>query len=474
MSAPWLFIDGRPAGRRRDRDMLVAGSVFLGMLGLVVVGWGPLVVLDEAVADWFNRGVRGSQFAVSTLHVLTDLGGAQVAWVVIPLIVVWLAIRRAPRAAAIAAVTGLGAAVLDPGIKALVDRARPVVDATVATAPGASFPSGHALGAAVTYGPLLWVFLPSVPSRHRRKVVVAAVSVVAVVGVTRTALGVHHLSDVLAGWALGVLWLGVTNILFDRGVDRQVGMAAPRSATRPAPHDRPVLVDGASTVAQLVVAAVLTWGALLAIGELISVPRGVVLAFDARLMDWAVAIRTSWLSDVARLVGRLGGTVPVMAGLLVSTVLALAITRDWRPSLFLVTAVAGETSIFLATAAIVERGRPEVEVLTGNLPPTPSFPSGHAAAAIALWGAVALLVFAWRRDWLGWSAIGAAVVIALAVALTRLYRGVHYPTDVLTSLVFTSAWLAVCWRSLQPGPPPGPDDHDRAVATFEHAQGVSR
>ena len=452
--------------------MLLSGSVFVVLLGLVVVGWRPLFAADEAIVDGLNRGVSGSGVLISILHAITDLGGAQVAWVVIPMTVVWLVIRRAPQAATIAAVVGLGAAVLDPGIKALVDRTRPLVDATVATAPGASFPSGHALGATVTYGLLLGVFLPAVPPRHRRWVTTLAVSVVVAVGLTRVALGVHHLSDVVAGWALGVLWLGLANQLFAHAVHGRAVPGELSEAAQPAPRDRPVLVDGPTTVARLVVAAVLIWGVLLGIGELISEPRGVVLAFDARVIDWAVGLRTAWLSEVARAGGRLGGTVGVVAGLALSMVLALAITRDWRPPLFLATAVAGETGIFLATATIVERGRPEAQMLTGNLPPTPSFPSGHAAAAVALWGGVALLVFAWRRDWLGGVAVGAAVVIALTVALSRLYRGVHYPTDVLASLAFASAWIAVCWWALQPGPPLRPNDHERDVSSPRSAQGV--
>ena len=473
MPNQWLLVDGQSARWRRDRAVVVSAITFLVLLGLVVVGWDPLFAADEAIVDGLNRAVSGSGLAVAVLHAITDLGGAQVAWVLIPLTVVWLLVRRAPRAAAVAAVVGLGAAVLDPGIKALVDRARPLVDATVATAPGASFPSGHALGATVTYGLLLGVFLPSVSPR-RRWVTIGAVCVVVAVGLTRVALGVHHLSDVVAGWALGVLWLGLANQLYVRAVHGPGSAAAPTQATQPAPRDRPVLVDGTTTVAQLVVAAVLIWGALLGIGELISEPRGVVLAFDAHVIDWAVEMRTAWLSEVARQAGRLGGTVGVVAALLVSMLLALALARDWRPPLFLATAVAGETGIFLATATIVDRGRPEAEVLTSNLPPTPSFPSGHAAAALAVWGAVALLVYAWRRDWLGWVAIGMAVVIALAVALSRLYRGVHYPTDVLASLVFTSAWLAVCWQVLQPGPPPARDGDDRDVMTSNHDQKVPR
>ena len=59
-------------------------------------------------------------------------------------------------------VTGVGALLLDPSLKLLVGRLRPIVDVPVASAPGNSFPSGHALGSMVAYGALLLVFLPAV------------------------------------------------------------------------------------------------------------------------------------------------------------------------------------------------------------------------------------------------------------------------------------------------------------------------
>lgn len=426
-----------------------------------------MFAVDDAIVDALNEVVSGSALVVTVLQFVTGLGGAQAAWLLIPLAVVWLLIRRLSRAAVYVAATGLGAAVLDPAFKALLGRARPLVDDPVASAPGPSFPSGHALGATVTYGLLLLIFLAAVPPSRRRAVAAAATVLVVVVGLSRVALAVHHPTDVLAGWSLGVLWLGITNVALMRpdgagraAVDRPGDGAG---ALRPAPRAGDPLPEGARSAAVLVLAAVLLWGALLGLGELLSDPRGVVLDVDAVVIDWLVSVRTEWLSDVAALVGRLGGTVGIVTGLVVAAVVAVAVTRRWRPALFLITAVAGETAIFLATVTIVERGRPTVELITENLPPTPSFPSGHAAAAVALYGAVALLVRAWAPRWAGRLVFGVAIVVALGVALSRLYRGVHYPTDVFASILYTSIWLAVCWRVLRPGPTAWRGDDDTAA-----------
>ncbi|MBY8853858.1 hypothetical protein K7G98_38770, partial [Saccharothrix sp. MB29] len=72
--------------------------------------------------------------------------------------VLWLLVRGRRREAVYVAVTALGAGVLGLVVKEAVGRLRPLVEVAVATAPGPSFPSGHALGSLTTYGVLLLVF----------------------------------------------------------------------------------------------------------------------------------------------------------------------------------------------------------------------------------------------------------------------------------------------------------------------------
>ena len=95
-------------------------------------------------------------------------------------------------------------ALLVVGAKAAVDRPRPAT--ALVTEMSSSFPSGHALGAAVA---VLAMSLAGwgVLRRWRTTVVVLGVLTVAAVGIARVVLNVHHPSDVLAGWALGYLWV---------------------------------------------------------------------------------------------------------------------------------------------------------------------------------------------------------------------------------------------------------------------------
>lgn len=236
------------------------------------------------------------------------------------------------------------------------------------------------------------------------------------------------------------------------------GEPTDRTDRQPAPAHDALLPSGWHSVAILLVAGVLLWGALVGAGLLPTEQLPTVRRLDSAIVLWFAGVRTDALTTLAVVIGHLGGTTGIIALLLVTAPLLLAVTRRWRPPLFLLVAVGGETLLFLATATVVSRTRPAVEHLSGTLPPTSSFPSGHVAATAAAYGALAALAWAWTRAWPRYLVTGWAVLATAGVALSRIYRGVHHPTDTLASVIYAVAWVAVCWWLLQPGPRPGPHD----------------
>jgi undecaprenyl-diphosphatase len=94
--------------------------------------------------------------------------------------------------------------------KALVIRDRPPIPFAVINAKGFSFPSGHAAGIAVGVCLTAWMLTRWLITRWIGRVVVStvAIGVAAVMGFSRVYLGVHYVSDVLAGWLLGAAWAG--------------------------------------------------------------------------------------------------------------------------------------------------------------------------------------------------------------------------------------------------------------------------
>lgn len=201
----------------------------------------------------------------------------------------------------------------------------------------------------------------------------------------------------------------------------------------------------------VLVAALLIGGALMAFAELADeVIDGETHAFDRAVMlamrepqDHADPLGPAWLEMVARDVTSLGGTT-VLALLTVAAIGFMLLRRQWGGAIFVLVSVAGGTLISTALKAIFSRPRPDlvphaVEVTSA------SFPSGHSMLAMVTYltlGAVLAEVQTSRRVKiyiLGW-----AVFLALIVGLSRIYLGVHWPTDVLAGWCLGSAWALLC------------------------------
>jgi len=91
--------------------------------------------------------------------------------------------------------------------------------------------------------------------------------------------------------------------------------------------------------------------------------------------------------------------------------------------------------------ALFDRERPLVSQLAG-LGDHYSYPSGHTVTAVITYGLIAALLVRHRRGWGRWLPIALAAVIALAVAVSRVYLGRHYATDVIGGLLLGAAWLS--------------------------------
>jgi undecaprenyl-diphosphatase len=455
---------GRFVGRTSAGLLAVAGAGALFTLLVVSVRrqWSGLFAVDQAVARWFNDVVSGHRFTVNVLRGVTEFGGRNMLTLVLVVATGYLLVRRQHRLAVYAIVTSLGALILDPMVKLLVERLRPVVDVPVATAPGPSFPSGHALGSLVSYGVLMLIFIPVVRRRHRTGLITATVAVVIAVGVTRIALGVHYLSDVLGGWALGVVWLGVTAVAF-RHWRAETGRPRPSLTGGLAPETAPQLRATADETARdphrlraaasLLIAAILVVGALSGIGVLVTavLDDSALGRFDREAVAWFAAQRTPDLTGVMELLNIPGNTGPIITVTVGAGGLALAVFRSWRPVIFLWTAVVGEVVLFLTVSTVVARARPAVRPLQAEVPATGSFPSGHVAGSLCLYIAIAVLVWhataarTWRIV-----AVAAAVLLPVGVAAARLYRGVHHPLDVTGSMLLAAAWMTALWLILRP------------------------
>ena len=158
---------------------------------------------------------------------------------------------------------------------------------------------------------------------------------------------------------------------------------------------------------------------------------------------WLVQYRQQEGISESKLITTLSETLTIIT----LTALAAALCRwkfgRWSEALLVIYAVVGETAIFVSTTLFIDRPRPRVPQLD-EAPPTSSFPSGHTAAAVCFYGSVAAIIL-WhsRYRWIKVTAVVVCTAVPLLIAVSRVYRGMHYPTDVLAGMLFGAIWLTV-------------------------------
>lgn len=163
------------------------------------------------------------------------------------------------------------------------------------------------------------------------------------------------------------------------------------------------------------------------------------------------AHRTGWANDASGELSTIGNTVGAATAAIIAMVLARWICGRWHESLYFAFAAVLEVAVFLVTTLVVHRPRPGVPELDHS-PPTSSFPSGHTAAALALYGAAALLIARRTRrrgrrrlPWL-------LLLVPIAIGVARLYRGMHHPSDVVAGALLGALCVAAAWHSVLRGP----------------------
>jgi undecaprenyl-diphosphatase len=201
----------------------------------------------------------------------------------------------------------------------------------------------------------------------------------------------------------------------------------------------------ARDVRWLVVPAACLLALMVGLGLLLTdvLPATALGKLDAEVPRRLVEYRQQEGISESKLITTLSETTTII----VLTVLAAAVFRwkfgRWRESLVVIYAVVGETAIFVATTFFIDRPRPHVPHLD-EAPPTSSFPSGHTAAAVCFYGSIAaIIVWHSRHRWISVVAVVVAAAVPMLIGVSRVYRGMHYPTDVLAGALLGAIWLTV-------------------------------
>ncbi|RYE77539.1 MAG: phosphatase PAP2 family protein [Hyphomicrobiales bacterium] len=153
----------------------------------------------------------------------------------------------------------------------------------------------------------------------------------------------------------------------------------------------------------------------------------------------------TWLEEAVRDVTAMG-SFTILGFVLIVAVLFLGLSGKGRTAVFVAVSVIGGTIASTGLKLLFDRPRPDVEAATRVF--TASFPSGHATVSAVVYLTLGLLLAeATSNRALKLYYIGLGVFITLAVGLSRIYIGVHYPTDVIAGWSLGAAWALVCWAS---------------------------
>ncbi|MFL5872705.1 MAG: phosphatase PAP2 family protein [Solirubrobacterales bacterium] len=192
----------------------------------------------------------------------------------------------------------------------------------------------------------------------------------------------------------------------------------------------------------LALGAILVGGVVLALLAVVVRSTGLLAGIDSSVAEWGNRHASAWSHDALTLVTQLGETWLVVVVAVVVAGVEIARTRSRWVAPFLLAVILGDKLLTEAIKQLVDRARPQIEAVAATL--GPSFPSGHTSTAAASWAAFALVAGRWwgRRAWPPLA--GAAVGIAVAVAMSRVLLDVHWLSDVLGGLALGWAWFAAC------------------------------
>jgi undecaprenyl-diphosphatase len=178
-------------------------------------------------------------------------------------------------------------------------------------------------------------------------------------------------------------------------------------------------------------------------GELEAIDRQILLLFRDPA-DPAATLGPAWLDEAMRDLTALGSVV-VLATITLAAAVYLVLAGKRHAALFLLVAIGGGIALGFALKTFFERPRPDLVAHAARVF-TASFPSGHSMmAAVTYLTLGTLLARVEPRRRLKLYLIGLAVLVSLAVGISRVYLGVHWPSDVIAGWALGASWAMLCW-----------------------------
>lgn len=205
---------------------------------------------------------------------------------------------------------------------------------------------------------------------------------------------------------------------------------------------RPGNALGLVLTAQLVVLAAAGW----VFGTLVLsvLGGGDAARLDLPAVRYLAEHRAGWLTTAMRATTTMGSSVSLLPAVLVVGMASYRRARSWAALAQLLVVMGGAVALYQLVKVLVARPRPDVSLMAASASGY-AFPSGHTTQTTAVAISAALLLASWTRRWPRKVTIwAAAVLLCLAVGFSRVYLGVHWPTDVLAGYALGALWASTC------------------------------
>jgi membrane-associated phospholipid phosphatase len=206
------------------------------------------------------------------------------------------------------------------------------------------------------------------------------------------------------------------------------------------------LLTHSNLVSRVIAPGIALWGVIVIIGLVLTRPGTAINTSENSISLALEGARTDRWNYLTLIWSHFGGTELVIGVCIIVAGLVLGVTKSWKLAAVPVLAISLQEVIFLAAAGVVDRPRPLVARIDVS-PPTTSYPSGHVGASTALYVAFCLIAIHIERTWLRWLTIVTCPAVPILVAFARLYRGMHYLSDIGAAIVngLSCALLAYWW-----------------------------
>jgi membrane-associated phospholipid phosphatase len=426
--------------------LLFGGILFIALAFSVTQTSGPVLRWDMAATRTLHAQLKNIPASLVEYVIFGFFAGKEMVIAIGAILAIYFIYKRFWRELSMVLVGLGGGALLWYVLSQYFDRPRPTGQMPILPLTDPSFPSGLALAAVLCYGLLAYLLVPRIASRALKWIVSLVLSAVIVwIGLSTILAGDHYVTDVLAGYALGIAWAGLVYTLLERSFVRgrvQDSKLVPVTAASTG-----LRTPGLFHYQPILGLALVLLGAISFAGLSYNlVSHGPLLQVDNTVYKDAIAQAKTAPPFVNEIL-IFGFFVGKQVVLLIVTILCVYFIykRYWRELAMILLSSAVGSMVWNFVISYFHRPRPPVQ--TGLVVKTlPSFPSGHTMSSLIVYGFLAYLLIPKMpsRFW-KWAVGIVSVLIMLFVGFSRVFQGGHYLTDVIGGYAFGLAWAGLIY-----------------------------